>query len=332
MPMLQPFPFGAFVVEAVFLGDIAAFALGDGTVRLADGVAATTVSVHSGAILAATQTLDRAALVTGGDDGQVARTDAGGKVARIGEIPRKWIDHVAAGPGGAIAFAAGRQAVVRFADGRTRSLDHPRAVAGLAFAPKGLRLAVARYDGVTLWWAGTDAAPVMLEWKGAHIAVTFAPDGRHVVTAMQENALHGWRLDDGKDMRMSGYPAKPRSLSWSAKGRFLASSGANAAILWPFQSKDGPMGKPPLELGARQEMVTRVACHPQEDVVAIGYSDGMVMATRFADNAEAVLRQPGDGPVSALAWNESGARLAFGTEQGAAGIVTLANGEIATSE
>ena len=323
MPTLQPFPFGAFVVESAFLGDTAAFALGDGTVRLAAGVAAETASVHSGAILTGTRRADGKTIITGGDDGLVALTDARGKVERIAEMPRKWIDHVAAGPNGVVAFAAGRQASVRFADGRVRSFDHPRAVAGLAFAPKGLRLAVARYDGVTLWWAGTEADPVMLEWKGAHIAVTFSPDGRHVVTAMQENALHGWRLEDGKDMRMSGYPAKPRSLSWSAKGRFLASSGANAAILWPFHFKDGPMGKPPLELGAREELVTRVACHPRQEMVAIGYADGMVMAVRIADSAEALLRPPGDGPVSALAWNEPGTKLAFGTEQGAAGIVEL---------
>jgi WD40 repeat protein len=323
MPTLQPFPFGAFVVESAFLGDTAAFALGDGTVRLAAGVAAETVSVHSGAILAATRSFNGKAVITGGDDGLVALTEASGKVERIGEMPRKWIDHVAAGPGGVVAFAAGRRASVRFADGRSRSFDHPRAIGGLAFAPKGLRLAVARYGGVTLWWAGTQADPVMLEWKGAHIAVAFSPDGRNVVTAMQENALHGWRLEDGKDMRMSGYPAKPRSLSWSAKGRFLASSGANAAILWPFHFKDGPMGKPPLELGAREALVTRVACNPRQEMVAIGYADGMVMAVRFADSAEVILRQPGDGPISALAWNEPGARLAFGTEQGAAGIVDL---------
>ena len=54
----------------------------------------------------------------------------------------------------------------------------PRAVGGLAFAPKGMRLAVARYDGVTLWWAGTDAEPVMLGWKGAHLGVIFSPDGK----------------------------------------------------------------------------------------------------------------------------------------------------------
>ena len=31
------------------------------------------------------------------------------------------------------------------------------------------------------------------------------------------------------------------------------------------------MGKPPLQLGAREVLVTRVACHPREEVVAIGY-------------------------------------------------------------
>src|SRR5262245_13676147 len=139
MPTLQPFPFGAFVAESAFLGDTAAFALGDGTVRLASGVAAETVPVHSGAILAATRSVDGKAVITGGDDGLVALTDARGKVERIAEMPRKWIDHVAAGPSGVLAFAAGRQASVRLANGRMRSFDHPRAVAGLAFAPKGLR-------------------------------------------------------------------------------------------------------------------------------------------------------------------------------------------------
>ena len=325
MPTIQDFPLGAFVVEAAFLGEVAIFALGDGTVRRVQGAAAEETKVHAGAILAAVPSLDGKTLITGGDDGVVATTDAAGKVATLAERPRKWIDHVAAGPGGAVAFASGRQAFVKLGDGRERTFDHPRAIGGVAFAPKGLRLAVARYDGVTLWWVGTDAEPVSLAWKGAHIGVTFSPDGRNVVTAMQENALHGWRLDDGKDMRMTGYPAKPRSLSWSAKGRFLASSGANAAILWPFHFKDGPMGRQPLQLGAREAPVTRVACHPKEETVAVGYRDGMVLAVRFGDAEEALLRRPGGGgPVSALAWNGRGSQLAFGTEEGAAGIVDLA--------
>jgi WD40 repeat protein len=323
MPTIQDFPFGAFVVEAAFLGGTAVFALGDGSVRLLEGPAAETVNVHGGAVLSAAPDRDRKTLITGGDDGLVAATDAAGMVTRLAERPRKWIDHVATGPAGAVAYSVGREAVVRSADGSERRFALERTVGGLAFAPKGLRLAVARFGGVTLWWAGTDAAPVKLEWQGAHIGVSFSPDGKNVVTTMQESALHGWRLDDGRDMQMSGYPTKPRSMSWSAKGRFLATSGANAAILWPFHFKDGPMGKAPLQLGAREVLVTRVACHPKEELVAVGYQDGMILAVRFVDSEEALLRRPGDGPVSALAWDERGGRLAFGTEQGAAGVVSL---------
>ncbi len=322
MPQRKDFTFGAFVVEAAFLGETATFALGDGTVRLVDDAGERSVTVHAGAILAATATAE-GKLLTGGDDGQVALTDAAGTVETVAERPRKWIDLVAAGPDGAVAFAGGRQVFVKFKDGRERAFDHERAVGGIAFAPKGLRLAVARYGGVTLWWAGTEAGPTTYEWQGAHIGVTFSPDGRYVVTAMQENALHGWRLADGKDMRMSGYPAKPRSLSWSAKGRYLATSGANAAILWPFHFKDGPMGKEPFQLGAREVPVTRVACHPSGEVVAIGYRDGMVLAVRFAGADEALMRQPDDSPVSALAWHADGRRLVFGTEAGGVGLVDL---------
>jgi WD40 repeat protein len=322
MPSIQEFPFGAFVVEAAFAGDTAFFALGDGTVRVASGPAASSVAVHDGAILSAVAAGD--GLLTGGDDGRVALTDTAGTVTEIARRKGKWIDHVAAGPGGTLAYAVGRQAVVRNGDGSERTFDHERAVGGLAFAPKGLRLAVARYDGVSLWWAGTDAPATVLAWKGAHLGVLFSPDGKYVVTTMQENALHGWRLDTGKDMRMSGYGAKPRSMSWSAKGRYLATSGANAAILWPFHYKDGPMGRAPLQLGVRDALVTRVAAHPQSEMVAIGYQDGLVMAARFADGEEALLRKAGGAPVSALSWSARGDRLAFGSEDGAAGIVTLA--------
>jgi WD40 repeat protein len=323
LPAIQEFPFGAFVVEAAFLGDTAAFALGDGTVRFVGGPAAESVAVHSGAILSAAPTRDGKALVSGGDDGRVALIDAKGAVTVVAERPRKWIDLVATGPSGALAYTSGRQVFVKFGDGRERTFDLSRAAGGLAFAPKGLRLAVAGYDAVTLYWAGTDAEPVTLPWKGAHLTASFSPDGRHLVTAMQENALHGWRLDDGKDMRMSGYPAKTRSLAWTVKGRFLATSGANAAILWPFHFKDGPMGKQPTQLAAREVLVTRVASHPREELIAIGYQDGMVMLATIADAKETLIRRPGGGPVSALAFDQKGSRLAFGTEEGAGGVVLL---------
>ena len=323
MPTVQRLPLDAFVVAAAFIDDVAAFALGDGTVRLLREGIADPVRVHDGAVLTAVPALDGKRLISGGDDGRVAATSPDGTTEVLAERPKKWIDQLAAGPNGAVAFAVGKEAVVRLSDGSEKSFAHARSVAGLALAPKGMRLAVARYNGVSLWWVNSEAEPTELEWNGAHLGVTFSPDGRFVVTAMQENALHGWRLPEGGHLRMTGYPAKPRSLSWSAKGRFLATSGADAAVLWPFHFKDGPQGKQPLQLGARETLVTRVACHPKDALVAIGYRDGAVAIGPFDEGEGSLLRQPGDGPVSALAWDKAGRRLAFGTEEGAAGVFDL---------
>lgn len=320
MPTVAPFDLDGHCLAVAFVGGVPHFALADGVVHR-PGLGS--ASLHDG-LLCVAATPDGRALVTGGEDGKVMRLEAGA-AAEVGSAGRKWVTTVAAGPNGAFAWGAGRDAFVRLADGKVKALAHPRSVEGLAFAPKGLRLAVARYNGVTLHFPATDGKPAELEWTGAHTAVVFSPDGDYVVTAMQENALHGWRLSDGRHMKMTGYPAKVKSLSWSAKGRWLASSGASAAIVWPFHGKDGPMGKAPLELGTRADsMVTAVACHPAEEMVAIGYADGMVMAVRFADAREALLRRPGKGAISSMAWDAGGARLAFGSEKGDCGVIDIA--------
>ena len=61
---------------------------------------------------------------------------------------------------------------------------------------------------------------------------------------MQENALHGWRIRDKADLAMTGYPAKVKSFSWVGDTPHLVTSGADEAICWPFDGKDGPMGRP----------------------------------------------------------------------------------------
>jgi WD40 repeat protein len=140
---------------------------------------------------------------------------------------------------------------------------------------------------------------------------------------MQEPALHGWRLADGKHMRMTGYAGKVHAMDWSATGEELATSGADQLVLWPFQSKDGPMGKNPRLLAPTQQRVTSVACHPKQPVAAAGYDNGMALLIRLEDGAELVAKHPGGGAVTALAWDRAGTRLAFGTEDGEAGLIAL---------
>ncbi len=281
------------------------------------------VAIHAGGILASAS--DGARIVTGGDDGTLVATEESGEHRILAtDDKRRWVDQVALGPDGAVAWSAGKTAHVLAKKGEPRSLEAPSTVAGLAFAPKGFRLAIAHYNGATLWFPNAAGVkPEKLEWKGSHLGVAFSPDGKFLVTCMQEPTLHGWRLADAKHMRMSGYSARVRSFAWTADGEFLATSGSEQLILWPFDGKDGPMGRQPRLMARSQARVAVVACHPRQPVVAAGYADGRVLLVRSDDGALILVKAEGAAPVSALGWDANGQTLAFGTEAGEAGALSF---------
>jgi WD40 repeat protein len=316
---LRPIDAGAHVVAAAFLHEAPTLALADGAVVIGEPGDQRRLQIHPDAAIL-TAAADSGVLVTGGDDGRVVAVSADGATREIANEKGRWIDALAV-RGGGVAWSAGKQVSARDEAGTVRDWTAPSTVRGLAFQPKGWRLAATHYNGVALWFPNVEGLPQILEWKGAHLDATFSPDGRFLITSMQENALHGWRLADSRDMRMTGYPGKTRSLAWSHGGAWLATSGADAAVVWPFKDKDGPMGKAPRECGVRAARVTRVAFHPRALVVAIGYSDGMALLCRLADSAEILVRPPGGGPVSALGWNADGARLLIGLESGEAALL-----------
>jgi WD40 repeat protein len=330
----RPVATGGPIFAAHFLDRTAVFVLGEEAMVLAEREGEPRrVVVHQGAIL--TTAADHERIVSGGDDGKVVATNPTGETRTLAtDAKHRWIDHVALAPDGTVAWSAGKTAFVlphptlprsRGRVGWGSEFEAPSTVGGLTFLPKGLRLAIAHYNGATLWFPNApQAAPEKLEWKGSHLGATISPDGRFLVTTMQEPMLHGWRLADRKHMRMSGYATRVTSLGWTLGGRWLATSGSTQLILWPFQGKDGPMGKEPRLLAPSEHRLEVVACHPKQDVVAAGYSDGMVLLVRIEDGAEILAKKPGTAAVTALAWSADGILLAFGTEDGAAGIINLA--------
>jgi WD40 repeat protein len=320
---VRPVAIGAPVIAVHFLGDRAAFVEAEENVALVDGEGGLTrIGVHSGAILSVA--CDGKRVVMGGDDGKLVALDGTGEVALLATDPkRRWIDNVALHPEGAVAWSVGKTAFVRSGKAEDKSFEVPSTVGGLAFAPKGMRLAIAHYNGVTLWFPNMAANAEVLEWAGSHLGVTFSPDNKFLVTAMHEPALHGWRLADQRHMRMTGYPGRVRSMSWAAGGKALATSGADSVIAWPFGSKDGPMGKEPAMLAPLPARATMVACHPKQDILAAGYSNGTILMVRLTDGAEILVRRRGPEPVSALGWNARGTLLAFAAADGDAGLLEL---------
>lgn len=324
------FEFDAYVTAALFdRSGRTMFALGDGSVRAVAAGGFVTVEAHDGAVLSACAHPSGDGILTGGDDGRVVWTRLDGEevvASVVAEVKGRWIDSVAASAeSGLIAFSAGRDLHVRDVKDAAfeRLFTHEKSVAGIAFDPKGRRIATATYGGAALWYARiADQKPTFLKWAGAHALVAFSPDGKFLMSAMQENALHGWTVPDGKNMRMGGYPAKVKSLAFLSNGVMLATSGANGAVIWPFSGSTGPMGKEAAEVGFDQStLVTRVAATPKASIVAGGTEDGRVWAADLKSGRMDKLKSEKGAPVSALAITGDGSRVAYGCEDGSAGVL-----------
>jgi WD40 repeat protein len=317
--------FDAYVTAALFdRAGRAAFTLGDGTVRFEDGAS---IQAHEGASLSACLHPSGEGILSGGDDGRLVWAKPEG-ASELAKVPGRWLDSVASSAeSGLIAFSAGRELHVRDAADASfsRVFQHEKSVAELAFDPKGRRIAAATYGGVWLWYARiADQKPAILKWAGSHVTVAWSPDGKFVVSGMQENALHGWRVADEKNMRMGGYPAKVKSLVFLAKGGLMATSGANGVVLWPFAGSTGPMGKQAAEIGFEEAaQTTRVAGMPGGNWAAWGLDDGRVRACDLIGQRILEIKAERGAPISAIAMTSDGKRVAWGDEDGQAGTAEI---------
>lgn len=312
---------GAPVTGAVPLDEQVITAHGDGRLRLfaADG-SEQIIGAHDGVVLAMARETDTA-VVTGGDDGRFLRVRVDGLVETLADFRGAWVDSVAAHEQtGRVACSVGRNVHVwRRGVSEPEHFEHPSTVGGIAFDPTGKRLAVAHYGGVTIWERGKrNWQQRKLAWAGSHIGVTWSPDGKFVVTIMQENALHGWRLRDRADMQMSGYPAKPRAMDWVGNLPVLATSGADQAIWWPFDSKSGPMDREPGRgASGGEQIVTAVRGLPGQPEVLAGFQDGAVLMSRTDDEAgDYVFRGSTGSEVTAIAVTGSAMRFLVGDAAG----------------
>jgi WD40 repeat protein len=334
-PLFHAWATGAPVNAATWTADgaYAAFALGDGSVRFAPKTLDKKTPLGAVAVVPEGAVFSVAPLgsfvAAGTDAGTLARVAPGAAPEVLLNTRGMWVEHVAALPkADGVLAAAGKDVFFIAADGTpVRTLGpHPKTVDGLNVRADGQVLAVAHYGGVTLWHlADPTAEPRRLDWKGAHLCAAQSPSGAWLVTGMPDPELHLWRLEDGSDLRMGGYMAKIYSLSWTVDGAFLATSGADVTVVWPFVGHEPPVGKEPILLGFKDGTpVTRVACHPHATFVASGYADGTVLLLDILSaetRPEGVqLKRPGNGAVTALAWSPDGMQLAVGTAEGFVGV------------
>ena len=312
--------FESYVVATLFDAlDDPVVALGDGRVVFPD--ADKTYDAHPNAgILSAVSHPTGLGIITGGDDGRVVWTSKDAGPIELAAYKGAWIDAIAvAGENQVIAYAAAKKVHVRDLLKKTENVfAHDHSVSDLAFSPDGRKLYCATYNGVVVWFSRiAQQKPSKLYWAGSHTKIAVAPSGDYVITAMQENALHGWRTKDSKDMRMGGYPAKIKSLQFFAKGKLLATSGAGGAVVWPFLKPTGPMGEEASEINHEEStVVSAVSGAPEDTLLAAGTEDGRVWLAELQSTNIAWLKREKGSAITAIAVSGQSTRVIFGDEDG----------------
>ena len=312
------FNLGAPVTGVVSTKDSVVVGFGDGKLRFfRPNNEPDVLQAHNGVILC--MATNGNFVLTGGDDGRFLKISNNGNIEEIINFGTQWVDNVAAHEF-SYACSSGKKAYLWTSDrDKITTLENPSTVGGLAFDRTGNRLAVSSYGGVTLWQKGTRRwKSSRFIWKGSHGKVTFSPNGKYLVSAMQENEVHGWRIRDKIDLAMSGYPAKIKSFSWVGDTPYLVTSGASEAICWPFDGKDGPLGRKPVCVadGGKQN-ATVVENLPGENAVFTGFQDGSVLLSEIDETKKAYpIRNQTGAEVSVISISSDKSYILIGDIKG----------------
>ncbi len=195
--------------------------------------------------------------------------------------------------------------------------DHKSTLTGLSWRRDATRLAVACYGGVHLYELEGPLAVGLLPWKTSVLSVAWSPDDRWVVGGTQDNAIQVWEQPyrPGEELAMSGYEAKVRELAWHRTGRYLATGGGHAIMVWDCSGK-GPGGTTPRILDGHVGKVTVLSYQRSGHLLASGGEDGNVLIWNAGKSSQALRQVRLGSAVRDLSWSPDDRVIAVGCHDG----------------
>jgi WD40 repeat protein len=149
---------------------------------------------------------------------------------------------------------------------------HTGEITGVAFDPKGKRIASASWDGsIKIWDAATgELLGTLKGHKGRLEGVAFSPDGERVASAGWDHTVKVWDVAAGKIVHnLTGHQREVAAVAFSPDGKRLASaSWDKTARLW-----DAATGRLLHTLREHPERLFCVAFSPDSRRLATGSSD-----------------------------------------------------------
>jgi WD40 repeat protein len=272
-------------------------------------------------------------LASAGQDGHVRLWDtATGAQVQALRHTSSWVERLAYHPAGQyLAASAGKALRVwdPFGNLVCAHTDHASTIADIAWKPGTAQIAAVAYGGTALWALDQPEPLRRYAWKGSSLVLAWSPDATMFATGDQDQTVHFWYADSGKDLQMWGYETKMRELAWDPSSRYLASGGGRDPVVWDTRaSKKGPEGSKPVMLGLHESYLSALAYQHRETqgapaLLASAGQDGLVALWQPTRGRKPLAQHGFNTPISQLAWSPDDRALVVGGEDGTLALLAL---------
>jgi WD40 repeat protein len=272
-------------------------------------------------------------LASAGQDGQVRLWDITlGQQLKALRHATSWVERVAYHPSGRfLAAAAGKSLRIwnQQSELVSEHTDHASTIADIAWKPNTDRIAAVAYGGTTLWRPGTPEPQRVYAWKGSSLVIAWSPDATMFATGDQDQTIHFWYGDSGRDLQMWGYETKMRELSWSPNSRYLASGGGREPVIWDCKAgRRGPEGSKPIMLTLHETLLTVLAYQRRESInvpalLLSASQDGLLAIWRPTREKQPLHTFGYNTAITQAVWAPNDAAIAVGGDNGTVSVLDL---------
>jgi WD40 repeat protein len=262
---------------------------------------------------------DGALLASGGQDGRVKIwSPASGRLLHDLAGGAAWVEQVAFAPRHPLLVsAAGRHLKLWNVDGSClrEYAPHPSTIADVQWQHNNLFFISAAYGQLATFKPDSPEPVKTFPWKGSILSVAWSPDDNYVATGNQDASVHFWYRKSGKDLEMTGYPAKVREVAWDAGSRYLATGGSAIVTIWDCAGK-GPAGSHPIQLDRHDTLLTAMCFQREGALLASGCRNGLVCVWNHRKEAAPLWESMLDAEVTQLCWAPGDRTLAASSSLG----------------